>query len=141
MRPSIPAVVVPVLGRLRDNRHIIGAVFAGLAAATVIAALFVYQAHAYQSELTASNGEASRLAVSYSKLQDQDFTLGIIPAAPPLAVVEDPSAAAAALPVPKSFTAAFPNGYFTCIDKTGNGNYLCSVTDRRTTTTTTGPHR
>jgi hypothetical protein len=141
-RPVLPAVVAAkVVTRLRDNSHIVGAVVAGLVTAMAIAALFVFQSHSYQQDLTATNAKASRLAVAYAKLRDQDFTLGVTPAAPSLAVVEDPTSKEVGLPVPKSFTASFPDGYFTCTDKTGDGNYACTVSHTHTAPTSTLPGR
>lgn len=68
-----------------------------------------------------------RLEIAYSKLRDQDATLNIAPAAPSLGEVITGSSKTAPIPLPKSFTAAFPTGRFTCTDKTGEGNYNCTV--------------
>lgn len=132
-----PPIVPVIADRIRDYRHIVGAVLAALVTTTAIVVLFLVQAHSYQSAISARDGEIDRLAVNYAKLRDQDFALQIAPAAPSLAQVEAPHVTPGGLPVPKAFTAAFPDGYFTCTDRVGDGNYDCTVSRVPPKTTTT----
>lgn len=136
-RPILPPAVV---NRLRDYSHIFGAVIIALVTVAAIVVLFILEAHSYQREINGRDGEIARLAVNYAKLRDQDFSLQITPAAPSLAQVETPVSGPSPLPVPRSFTAAFPDGYFTCTDRAGDGNYVCTVS-RLAPTTTTRPAR
>jgi hypothetical protein len=124
---------------MRDYSHILGAVVLALVTTTAIVVLFIVQSRSYQQAISARDDEIARLAVNYAKLRDQDFALRIAPSAPSLAQVEDPSAGNGGIPVPKSFTAAFPTGYFTCTDAAGDGNYTCTVS-HLTPPSTTG-HR
>jgi hypothetical protein len=131
-----------VADRIRDYWHIVLAVAIGMTTVAVVVTLFILQAHSYSATVNARDDEIARLAVNYAKLRDQDYSLQIAPAAPSLAQVETPTAGPAGLPIPRAFTAAFPNGYFTCTDHLGDGNYVCTVSKTGPTTTTTGPaHR
>lgn len=134
---TLPPVARHVAERLRDAPNVVAAVVVAMVTVGLIVALFLVEQHAYSSEVNARDTEISRLANNYTKLRDQDFSLHIAPAAPSLAQVEDPGSATTGLPVPRSFTAAFPTGYFTCVDRTGEGNYDCTVSVLPKTTTTT----
>lgn len=123
--------------------------FVGLV--TVLALFFVQEATSNtqrnaiasrDNQIKNLNTEVSRLGVAYAQLRDQDFSVGLIPAAPSLSQVENPKVKAGAAPIPKSVTFAIGGLYLTCSDKTGQGNFVCTsgkkppATNTPTTTTT-----
>lgn len=130
-----------------EARFVLGAVLVMLGVVTTILVIFYAQQSSYSStietrdsQIRTLNALVGRLEVAYAALRDQDITLGIVPSTASLGDLISPPGAAKAHQslLPRGFTATFPDGRFTCIDKTGGGNYFCTV-ERTGTTTTTAP--
>lgn len=125
------------------NRYLLGTLFVMALVVAIIVGVFGIEEKNNQSFIAQKdqliqkqNGEVNRLIIAYSKLRDQDFTLGITPAAPSVGQVMA-GGPTAPIPLPKSFTAAFPGGLFTCTDQTGDGNYVCTVEETKPLPTST----
>ncbi|MGH9095620.1 MAG: hypothetical protein ACRDXE_10705 [Acidimicrobiales bacterium] len=121
----------------REYRHVVLAAAVALAVAGGVFLLFQVQANAdrraiqaqqsaYRAAINSRDDTITRLATAYAKLRDQDFSLGVSPAAPSLAAVVANTPDNPKIPLPKSFTVAFPQGITTCTDKTGEGNFVCT---------------
>ena len=136
--------------RVYENRFVIASAMAVAFVVMVIVAIFLFQEASYtgsvnerDAQIKKLNTVVGRLEVSYARLRDQDLALNIVPAAPSLGDVLSPNTQTPAI-LPKQFTAAFPDGIFTCVDRTGDGNYFCTIKITKppssTTTTTRPPH-